>query len=388
MIKSTKTTLRFANPGKRNQLNDFLTEYRRIVGVFVDLLWLQDQVPVLLPASTTKPIQATTWLSTRALQAAGKQASGIVRGTRKKQSQRLYVYDKLQAEGKYKQARKLKRIIDATQTNKPDIQSVEPELDSRFVKQDWASSTSFDGFITLTSLGNHLKLTLPVKKSKHFNKLLNIGKLKAGVRISDNALTFCFDLPDPSPRTTGTTLGIDVGVLNTVSTSTGFSSKPDNHGHTLDSINTRLARKIKGSKAFSKTQILRTNYINWSINQLNLDSVQTVKLENLKHLRRGRKTSRKLTHFTYTEIQSKVVNRCNTLGVQVTYVSPAYTSQRCSECGWVRSSNRKGKLFKCGQCSFTLDSDLNAARNIATDLRPIGRQERLLHKNRKGFYWK
>jgi len=388
MFKSTKTTLRFANTGKRNHLDSFLDEYRRVLAVFVDLLWSQEKVPVLLPASVTKPIQTTSWLSARILQAAGKQASGIVRGTRKKQQQRKWVYDKLQTEGKFKQARKLKRIIDKVIITKPNINQVEPELDSRFVKQDWTNSTTFDGFVTLSSLGNHLKIVLPVKRNKHFNKLLTAGTLKTGVRISRNALTFCFELPDVKPRSTGTTLGIDLGVKNTISTSQGFSSKPDNHGHTLDSINTRLTRKTKGSKNFKQTQTLRTNYINWSVNQLNLDQVKTVKLENLKHFRKGVKTSRKLTHFTYTEIQSKVVNCCNLLGVQVEYVNPTYTSQRCSCCGWVRSSNRKGKQFKCKACGFAVDADLNAALNIATNLRPIGREERLLHKNRKGFYWK
>jgi transposase len=56
----------------------------------------------------------------------------------------------------------------------------------------------------------------------------------------------------------------------------------------------------------------------------------------------------------------------------VVYVCPTYTSQRCSSCGWVRKSNR--------------DADLNAAKNIALNLRPIGTKERLSHKNRKGFY--
>jgi hypothetical protein len=34
-----------------------------------------------------------------------------------------------------------------------------------------------------------------------------------------------------------------------------------------------------------------------------------------------------------------------------------------------------------------MDSDLNASINLSLDLMPIGKKERLLQNNRKGFYW-
>ena len=113
----------------------------------------------------------------------------------------------------------------------------------------------------------------------------------------------------------------------------------------------------------------------------------SLKIENIKHLRRGTKTSRYLNHFTYTELFNKLQSLCENNGVQLIRINPTYTSQRCSACGWVRSSNRKGKQFKCASCKFELDADLNASLNIATNLRPIGQKERLLHRNKRGFYW-
>ena len=68
-------------------------------------------------------------------------------------------------------------------------------------------------------------------------------------------------------------------------------------------------------------------------------------------------------------------------------MNPTYTSQRCSRCGWVRKGNRKGKQFKCDKCGFTHDADLNASSNIALDLPPVWKKERLLQNNRAGFYW-
>jgi putative transposase len=46
-------------------------------------------------------------------------------------------------------------------------------------------------------------------------------------------------------------------------------------------------------------------------------------------------------------------------------VNPAYTSQTCSECGFVDGRNRKTQAaFKCRSCGFECDADINAAMNI------------------------
>jgi hypothetical protein len=74
-----------------------------------------------------------TWLSARMQQAAGKQASGIVRGTRKKQAKRLFIINKLNKAGEFKKARKLQKVYDEAKVSKPDIKLVNPELDSRVI---------------------------------------------------------------------------------------------------------------------------------------------------------------------------------------------------------------------------------------------------------------
>ena len=92
-------------------------------------------------------------------------------------------------------------------------------------------------------------------------------------------------------------------------------------------------------------------------------------------------------HWTYTLIFGKLESYCLERSVSVERVDSAYTSQRCSVCGWTRKSNRKGKLFRCGRCSHEQDSDLNAACNIALTLPPIGKKQRLQQINRTGFWW-
>ena len=296
--------------------------------------------------------------------------------------------NKLTEEGKTKKAKKLQKIYDNVKVNKPNINTVEPELDSRFVELDIDNNTSFDGWLTLTSLGNKLKVIIPFKKSKHFNKLLLKGKLKTGVRLSKSNLTFMFELPKKEKKDSGNILGIDIGQTTLLSCSDNQVSKKDVHGHDLTSITSKLSRKKKGSKGFKKVDTHRTNYINWSIKQLNLNNIKQIRLEDIKYLRKGKKVSRSLSHWNYKAIFDKLNSYCEDLGVQVITINPTYTSQRCSSCGWTRKSNRKGKLFKCGQCGFTLDADLNASRNIALpDLPVLGKAVRLKHPNKKGFFW-
>ena len=385
MIKSAKSSLHFANTNKLDNIFSFIGEYRNVVSKFVDMLWTQDKIPSLLPKGSTKIIDS--WLSARAIQCAGKQASGIVRGCRRKQEKRKWMIDKFIKSGQFKKARKLQRIYNEISVSKPNINNVNPELDSRFVKIDIENSTSFDGWVTLSSLGNKFKVELPFKKHKHFNKMFSKGKLKTGIRLSQKNITFMFDIPEPKLVETGSILGIDIGQKTTLSCSNGQMIGKDKHNHDYSSICQKLSRKKKGSNGFKRTEKHRTNYINWSINQLNLTGVKQINRENIVHLRKGRNTSRLMGHWNYAELFDKLDSKLYDAGVQINKVSPTYTSQRCSCCGWVRKGNRKKKSFECDKCGFTADADLNASTNLSLPLLPIGKKQRLNKANTTGFYW-
>jgi putative transposase len=75
---------------------------------------------------------------------------------------------------------------------------------------------------------------------------------------------------------------------------------------------------------------------------------------------------------------------------RVEKVPPVFTSQRCSACGHVAAESRESQaLFRCVACNFTLNADVNAARNIAAGhavkarggdgvARPVNREPQLL----------
>ena len=52
-------------------------------------------------------------------------------------------------------------------------------------------------------------------------------------------------------------------------------------------------------------------------------------------------------------------------GVGMILVNPAYTSQTCSQCGYVAKENRESQaVFICKKCSYKTNADVNAAKNI------------------------
>lgn len=355
MIRSTKTSLKFTNSGKAVQLNRFLGEYRRVVGAFIDMLWEIEKVPSLIPKEFTSKINS--WLTARMIQCAAKQASGIVRGTRKKYEQRVWRLNQLKNTGK--DYSRLEAAI--TPISKPKIDNLPAELDERFVKVDLDNQTSFDGWLTIGCIGDKLKLVIPFKKHAHFNKMLVAGKLTKGVRVNSKSATFMFEIEKPLKKD-GEVLGVDVGVTSCLATSGGHLTATDAHGHNLTSITKTLERRKKGSNGFRKAATHRKNFVNWSVNQLNLSGIKEVRREDIKNLRRGKRTSRFLSHWAYADIFDKLDRFCEEQGVLVVTAKPAYTSQICPVCKTL--GKRRRKNFSCS-CGYENDADLNAAANLA-----------------------
>ena len=95
----------------------------------------------------------------------------------------------------------------------------------------------------------------------------------------------------------------------------------------------------------------------------------TIILENLTGIRqnvRFRKKQRTELHkWNFYQFEQFLKYKAEEKGIQVEYVSARYTSQKCSQCGHISRSNRKNQSqFKCSQCSYQLNADLNAAFNI------------------------
>lgn len=76
-----------------------------------------------------------------------------------------------------------------------------------------------------------------------------------------------------------------------------------------------------------------------------------------------------LENWSYYDLQNKIQYKAKEKGIEVIFINPKYTSQRCNKCGFISKENRDGKnnqaKFKCVNCNHEDNADINAARNIA-----------------------
>ena len=73
-----------------------------------------------------------------------------------------------------------------------------------------------------------------------------------------------------------------------------------------------------------------------------------------------------LKTWSYYDLQTKIEYKAKDVGIDVKYIEPRYTSQRCNRCGVIDKASRMTQdKFKCTTCGHTTNADLNASRNIA-----------------------
>lgn len=367
MIRSSSLTLQFSTDKKLNTLAIVFDEYTRIVNLYIDE-YAQTR---LLPKFT--PLKVATWLSVRLQQCAGKQALEIVKSTRKKdfeirQKRHKKVYKYFVK--KNRQLKFLSKKMSELKLNykiKPRFDGKTINLDTRF----WTlnkSENSFDFWVVLSSIGNKIKLCLPLNNHRH-NKKFNDWKRLCSCRLLRNNGKFKIELiyekETPIIQKEKKELAIDAGINCLLSCSDGKQ-----YGLELKKLINELNNKEQKSYSYDRKIKQIHNYIRWCVNKLDFASLSDLILEKLKYIQVGtkgkvNKTTRKLLKnwnlgLLHTAIEQKCEENC----VHLYYVNPKYTSRTCPMCGHIDKRNREGIVFKCVNCGFECNADLNAAKNI------------------------
>lgn len=385
MIRSTKHHISHLNLSKSERYKDFIREYRRVASIILDQIWengyenfsIQENKLNLPKYFDYNKFPVETSLSGRALSSLVTQLRGIIQSVVDKRKKAVW-------KSQFKEV-----DVESVPLTKPDISRINPELSSKNIDIR-QKDRGFDYVVRLSSLGKsfgHIKV--PLKETFVSKKWKKKGKLLGGVSIGDNYITLRFEI-ESKQKDSGITVGADQG-MKTVMTFSNELTTPESdiHGHSLDSICAKLSRKKKGSKAFKRSQDHRKNFINWSINQLNLSEIKQINLEKVVNINYGRNSSRKMKAWTNTLIRDKLKRFAEENEVRLIEQPSIYRSQRCSCCGQVRKANRKGKLYSCKNCGNEIDADLNAARNHEIELPEIPFEIRSQRMNLgKGFYWR
>jgi len=77
----------------------------------------------------------------------------------------------------------------------------------------------------------------------------------------------------------------------------------------------------------------------------------------------GRDYRARMNGWSFAELQRQLEYKARWEGLPVIYVKPYGTSVKCSICG-SRMKPEENRTLKCRSCGFTVDRDVNAARNI------------------------
>jgi IS605 OrfB family transposase len=93
----------------------------------------------------------------------------------------------------------------------------------------------------------------------------------------------------------------------------------------------------------------------------NCGTIQMEKLDGIS------KDSVFLKNWSYYDLQNKIKYKAEQKGINVIFINPKFTSQRCSKCGYIDKENRPTQeLFLCKKCGFKTNADYNASQNLAT----------------------
>ncbi len=190
------------------------------------------------------------------------------------------------------------------------------------------------------------------------------------------------EIDDPDEIDPEAVLGIDLGIVQIASDSDGEQFS----GSQVNSIRKRRKRQrkrlqkngTKSAKRVLKRLSGKEKRFAKDVNhQVSKRIVQTAKrtnraisLEKLKGIRsriRVRKPQKSTLHsWSFADLIEKIKYKAKRVGIPIVEVDPAYTSQTCSNCGYCAKSNRKSQSdFLCGQCGFSANADVNAAKNIS-----------------------
>ena len=98
-----------------------------------------------------------------------------------------------------------------------------------------------------------------------------------------------------------------------------------------------------------------------------LDSSKLAAKVDLSGIKEDTGFPRRLQHWTYYDLQTKIENKAKEHGIRVVKIDPRCTSQRCSRCGHIDPKNRPSQSqFCCTACDFRANADFNASQNIST----------------------
>jgi putative transposase len=290
------------------------------------------------------------------------------------------------------EARRLARVLFGQllkRHRRPTFRRVSPFIDQRCVKVTRPTTArAYSHWVRLSTLEKGQPVSLPLQDYGYARQ--RQGQLALSVQLvqreSGLYVGLMTDVTDAlaaqraayQPRTEA--LGLDLGLSTLLATSQGDLLGRDWLAQ-LRQYDTRLTRlaahrqrsglKVRSPRYRRYVQQLRgwvTSEVGRVFNRLvAVHAPAELVVERLDFRNPGlsRRLNRLLALLGKGAVARKLQDLTETLGIVVTEVNAAYTSQTDAACGYVDSRNRTTQSrFKCGWCGTLRHADVNAACNV------------------------
>jgi IS605 OrfB family transposase len=343
IIRSSKCSLKFSTDSKLGQLRTVLSEYGKVVNIFIDYFWALDELPS--KSKLLKPIvdiPKDTWLSARLRKVAAREAIDMILASRRRWKE------------------KAKKPI-----HKGKRMNVSCTIADLIPAQN---ATNFDTWLHLASIGNKTILDLPIKLHKHYLKWNQLGKRLNAYIITDKYVQFSFEIETGKKKEGKKVIGIDTGINALASVNNGKQ-----YGLDIKYGIERVKRCKHGSNGQKQARrALKQRIDEITIEVINTENPDLIVVEQLKNMGHKSKAKRLLAKNIRRSIGiwnwrywlMRIEQQCETNRVSFRSVSPYYTSQTCPDCNHIDRKNRNGNEFKCLSCGHEDNADVNAALNI------------------------
>lgn len=289
--------------------------------------------------------------------------------------------------------RVIARVCDAYKTN-PEKQRRFRELGS--VSYSYGKNYGYKGVdrvsLQVCPVGREV---VPFVMGEYQSKRFGYAKGQAQLLLVRNKwyLYVSVEYPEPEAESVAAYLGIDMGIANLATDSTGERhSGADVERHRKRHLESRRTRQSRGTKSCRRRlrkmagrQRRYQAHVNHEISKRIVSKAKALHLgiaiENLKGIREDTEEKiakkkitvsledrRKWPNWSFGILQKFIIYKAAMAGVPVVKVPVKGTSSSCSVCGFDDKQNRQSQLrFKCRniRCGHRANADVNAACNIA-----------------------
>lgn len=386
-----------ANVGKLDALDVLAPVYLALCQQYVTL-FCEGEVPNKLRAPCF-----ITELSERWHRVAIMQAAGIAKSWRSNRATAYQDYldqcAEYQAQCAESEAIRPPKEPVWSEWNGPTLREWCIQANVNVVVCERSTDSTYDYWLRVSTLEKGKPLYVPVKLAPYQKELLTdkktgeLKKLNSSVTLNKRAgcwwLTLTFDEEvKVATSPDAPIVGIDVGIANFVTTSTG-KQYGTMHGqlrarHKRDREKRRRKAKLraclkkKGAKKLPSTSsrtgqklIRQTKHeINRAVNQCYAEhegsqfAYEQLSMASMRF--KAKSMNAYLRASNLAQIPAQIQWNATKRGIMATPVKSAYSSQQCSVCFYVDRKNRPDqKTFFCQVCGHRAHADMNAATNIS-----------------------